>query len=508
MSDTLPSQASRCPLASEPVYPRPAPYKKHFFWRLLKGLHSWFGLLSDVDFQIPIGSVQFLGLNLFLVNDPATVKRLMVDEVDAYPKHPYTLWILEPLIGRAIFSVNGPEWARQRRLVDQAFQVAQLRRVLPQMQGAVEAMVARLDAEIAAGTTTVQPPAAPVTVEIDQEMTLVTADVIVRTILSRPLEAAEAEEIFGAFARYQRRAGQALMLRFLRLPQDKLQAYLGRHARTIRDWIRSAIDARLDPVQGDHNCVQPAQGSGDHPQPPQDLLQALIDARDPETGDRFSRDALLDQVCFLFLAGHETSASSLGMAVYLLSCFPEAQARLRAEVRSLLGSQTGAPEGPDRPLCFEDLRLLPYAAAVFNETLRLYPPVSFFIRESQSEGELVDRRCPMRSLVTISPWVIQRQEGQWPQPHAFDPARFLAESANTDDRRLGRDVWLPFGLGPRKCPGAAFALQEAVLVLAELVRRYELLPADGPAPDLVGRLTLRSRNGIRVRLRRLEPVPL
>ncbi|MBM5797607.1 MAG: cytochrome P450, partial [Cyanobacteria bacterium K_Offshore_0m_m2_072] len=92
---------------------------------------------------------------------------------------------------------------------------------------------------------------------------------------------------------------------------------------------------------------------------------------------------------------------------------------------------------------------------------------------------------------------------------AFDPNRFLSDSAasaaqSTQNRQLARDVWLPYGLGPRKCPGAAFALQEAQLVLAELVRRYELLPADGPAPDLVGRLTLRSRNGIRVRLRRLQ----
>jgi cytochrome P450 len=408
----------------------------------------------------------------------------MVDEVEQFPKHPYTLWILEPLIGRAIFSVNGPEWARQRRLVDQAFQVAQLRRVLPQMQGAVQAMVARLDALVSSE---------PVTVEIDEAMTLVTADVIVRTILSRPLEAAEAAGIFDAFARYQRRAGQALMLRLLRLPQDKLQAYLGRHARTIRQWIAAAIDARL----------------ADNATPPADLLQALIDARDPDSGEAFSREELLDQVCFLFLAGHETSASSLGMAVYLLSCFPEAQARLRAEVMELLGSQAGAPDSstaqaPDRPLTFDDLRQLPYAAAVFNETLRLYPPVSFFIRESQQDGELVDRRCPMRSLVTISPWVIQRQEGQWPQPHAFEPERFLTSADSARDRQLARDVWLPFGLGPRKCPGAAFALQEALLVLAELVRRYELLPAAGPQPDLVGRLTLRSRNGIRIKLRRLS----
>jgi len=466
-----------CPWASppvEPVYPRPAPYRKHFFWRLLKGTRSWLGLLSDVDFRIPVGSVQFLGLNLFLVNEPASVKRLLVEEVEAFPKHPYTLWILEPLIGRAIFSVNGEEWARQRRLLDQAFQVAQLRRVLPQMQGAVEAMVARLDGALTAAGDQ------PAAVEIDQEMTLVTADVIVRTILSRPLAAAEAAGIFDAFSRYQRRAGQALMLRLLRLPQRRLQAYLGRHARTIRSWIDGAIEERL-------------QAGGDADQG--DLLQALIEARDAESGSGFGRQELLDQVCFLFLAGHETSASALGMAAYLLATTPVVQQTMRQELHAVLGNRRG-------PLTFDDLRQLPYAVAVFNETLRLYPPVSFFIREAQQEGELVDRRCPLRSLVTISPWVVQRQEGQWPQPHGFAPERFLAEGGSHQDRQLARDAWLPFGLGPRKCPGAAFALQEALLVLAELVRRYELLPEPGHAPDLVARLTLRSRNGIPLRLRR------
>jgi cytochrome P450 len=473
---------SGCPLAPqhrqapEPLYPRPAPYQRLFIWRLLQGLRSWFGLLSDVDFRIPIGSVRFLGLNLFLVNQPAAVKRVLVDAVEDFPKHPFTLWILEPLIGRAIFSVNGAEWARQRCLLDQAFQVAQLRRVLPQMQGAVEAMLARLEATAGAGGAAAEQ---PVTVEIDQEMTLVTADVIVRTILSRPLQAAEAAGIFDAFARYQRRAGRALMLRLLRLPQRRLQAYLHRHAFTIRHWIDGAIEERL------------ADSTGGN-----DLLQALIEARDPDTGSRFSRAELLDQVCFLFLAGHETSASALGMAAYLLATYPEVQQRLRQELTAVLAGRSG-------PLRFDDLRNLPYPVAVFNETLRLYPPVSFFIREAQQEGELVDRRCPLRSLVTISPWVVQRQEGQWPEPHGFRPERFLAEGASAEERQLARDVWLPFGLGPRKCPGAAFALQEALLVLAELVRRYELLPDPRHAPDLVARLTLRSRNGIPLRLRRL-----
>jgi cytochrome P450 len=318
---------------------------------------------------------------------------------------------------------------------------------------------------------------------MEAEMTLVTADVIVRTILSRPLEAAEAADILRAFQRYQRRAGQALVLRLLQLPAPLLQRYLARHARTIRSWIAAVIEERL--------------AAAPEVDQPRDLLQALLEAEDPETDSRFSAEELVDQVCFLFLAGHETSASALGMACYLLARFPEAQQRLRAEVQAVLAGQ-------ERPLGFDDLRLLPYGTALFNETLRLYPPVSFFIREATADGALAESRCPMGALLTLSPWVIQRHEQHWSDPNAFRPERFLAGSATAEERAWARDAWLPFGLGPRKCPGAAFALQEALLVLAELVRRHRLLPEPGHTPDLVGRLTLRSRNGIRLRLERLS----
>lgn len=463
-------------MTQEPVYPPPEPYTPNFLRRIRRGLYSWFGLLNEWDFRIPVGALRFMGLNLLLVNEPAAVRQVLVSEVEAFPKHPYMLWILEPLIGRGIFAVNGEEWAQQRRLLDQAFQMAQLQRVMPQMAAACQASLARLEAQVAGDLV------AGRSVDADAEMTLVTADVIVRTILSRSLEGAEAEAIFAAFTRYQKRAGRALMLRLLRLPRRRLQGYLARDAAPIRAWLAAAIDARLN---------APAAHT------PGDLLAALIEARDPETGACFSREQLLDQVCVLFLAGHETSASALGMAVYLLGCFPEVQQRLRAEVLEVLGSRAGAP---DRPLGFEDLRQLSYGAAIFNETLRLYPPLSFFSRESQANTELAGSRCPMRALVTISPWVIQRHEQHWSEPNAFRPERFLSD-ANADDRRWARDAFLPYGLGPRKCPGAAFAQQEALLVLAELVRRFEVLPDPGHEPELVARLTLRSRNGIRVRLR-------
>jgi cytochrome P450 len=425
-------------MSQEPVYPPPQPYTPNFLRRIRRGLYSWFGLLNEWDFRIPVGALRFMGLNLLLVNEPAAVRQVLVSEVEAFPKHPYMLWILEPLIGRGIFAVNGEEWAQQRRLLDQAFQMAQLQRVMPQMAAACQASLARLEAQVAGDLV------AGRSVDADAEMTLVTADVIVRTILSRSLEGAEAEAIFAAFTRYQKRAGRALMLRLLRLPRRRLQSYLARDAAPIRAWLAAAIDARLNAPAG--------HAPGD------DLLAALIEARDPETGACFSREELVDQVCVLFLAGHETSASALGMAVYLLGCFPEVQQRLRAEVLEVLGSRAGAP---DQPLGFEDLRQLSYGAAIFNETLRLYPPLSFFSRESQSNTELAGSRCPMRALVTISPWVIQRHEQHWSEPNAFRPERFLSD-ANADDRRWARDAFLPYGLGPRKCPGAAFAQYAAL----------------------------------------------
>lgn len=462
-----------CPFGFEPVHPRPQPSASVYLLRLMRGLHSWLALLKPWDFEIPIGGIRFFGFHLFLVNQPAAVRQLMVEQVEQFPKHPFTLWVLQPLIGRAIFSVNGAEWERQRRLVDQAFQVAQLQRVFPQMEGATNALIARLD-PLADGRS----------LAIDAEITLVAADVIVRTILSRPLAGAEAAVIFDDFARYQRRAGQAMMLRFLRLPQGLLQRYLATHAGRIRAWIRAAIEARLAASMAGRVNGSP------------DLLQALLEAHDPVTDSRFSLEELVDQVCFLFLAGHETSASALAMAVYLLAQVPEAQARLRQEVIDALAGQQG-------PLGFEALRQLPYGTALFNETLRLYPPVSFFIREARQEVDLVEERCPVGSLLTISPWVIQRHMQHWSDPHGFRPERFLVEEASADERRLAREAFLPFGLGPRKCPGAAFALQEALLVLAELVRRFEILPDPDHSPDLVARLTLRSVNGVRVKLRRL-----
>ena len=531
--------------AREPIWPQPQPFTANLLKRLSRGLGSWFGLLNEWDFRIGIGSTNVLGLEMVLVNRPDLVRQVLVEEPEAFPKHPYTQWILEPLIGQGLFAVNGAEWQRQRRLVDQALQVTQLRRVFPLMQGAVQTMLERLESQGAAASGRRAPGLgagqadqaaqagqgkaahgneADLYFDAQEAMSLVTADVIVRTILSRPLDPCEARTIFAAFARYQRRASLVMVLRFLRLPKPWLQRLLRADAGLIRSWIAAAISERSrsqpglatgsNPVVGHQDLLAaleraqeppdppssrgPAQAAEGPAEPPGDPLEGL------DAGSRgFSQNELVDQVCVLFLAGHETSASALAMACYLLARYPEAQARFAREIEQVRGgspSPESAPS-PHRPLDYEDLRSLPYGAALLQETLRLYPPLSFFIRESQAASQLGESRCPMGALLAISPWVIQRHEQHWSEPNRFRPERFLADQASDADKQWARDAFLPFGLGPRKCPGAAFALQEALLVLAELVSRYELLDEPGQEPELVGNLTLRSRNGVQLRLR-------
>lgn len=519
--------------SSEPIWPQPQPFTANLLKRLSRGLGSWFGLLNEWDFRIGIGSTNVLGLELVLVNQPDLVRQVLVDQPDTFPKHPYTQWILEPLIGQGLFAVNGAEWQRQRRLVDQALQVTQLRRVFPLMTGAVQAMLERLEAQGAAQQAGPGPGPGQadrgntpeLSFDAQEAMSLVTADVIVRTILSTPLDPCEARTIFAAFARYQRRASLVMVLRFLRLPKTWLQRLLQPDAGLIRSWIASAIAERCRRQPGRGPNSSPATDHGD-------LLAALMRATDradtpttgcpgqaadgtgdtpsepvaggDDSGRGFSQEELIDQVCVLFLAGHETSASALAMACYLLARYPEAQARFAQEIQQVRRGfpLPGSPPSDHRPLGYEDLRRLPYGTALLQETLRLYPPLSFFIRESQAPSQLGESRCPVGALLAISPWVIQRHEQHWSEPNRFRPERFLATQANEEEKQWARDAYLPFGLGPRKCPGAAFALQEALLVLAELVSRYELLGEPGQEPDLVGNLTLRSRNGVPLRLRR------
>jgi cytochrome P450 len=221
------------------------------------------------------------------------------------------------------------------------------------------------------------------------------------------------------------------------------------------------------------------------------MLAAFIDAEDPETGKRFNDRELVDQVGIMFLAGHETSASALAWALYLIAQVPDVQRRLQAEADAVFA---------DGPLEFAKMRQLPFTRDVFRETLRLYPPVAFVPRDASEAEEMRGKQILPGSILFVSPWLMHRHTEHWEDPDVFDPDRFARQETRASEQK----AYLPFSKGPRVCLGAAFALQEAVIVLATIMRDWTLHPVQDHTPIPIARLTLRSENGIILNMERRE----
>jgi cytochrome P450 len=220
---------------------------------------------------------------------------------------------------------------------------------------------------------------------------------------------------------------------------------------------------------------------------PHDLLTLLLEAADPETGRGLSDLEVRANIVTFIGAGHETTANALSWSMYLLSKAPRARERIEREVDDVLGRG---------PVGTEHLERLVYTRAVLEEAMRLYPPVPFMSRAALAEDRIGTLRIPKGSLVTIAPYVLHRHRRLWDAPDAFDPDRFLP------DRRAGIDrfAYLPFGAGPRVCIGQAFALQEAMIVLAHAVRVARWDVDEGHDIRPVHRITLRPEGGLPVRL--------
>jgi cytochrome P450 len=241
---------------------------------------------------------------------------------------------------------------------------------------------------------------------------------------------------------------------------------------------RARLDARVAALLAGRRA-EAAAGEAER----DDLLAMLLAAReaaradgadvpplDPD-GARTLDDAWVrDEVMTIFLAGHETTASALTWAWWLLARHPEVEARLHAELDAVLGTGEAAP-GP------ADIAALPYARAVFAEALRLWPTVPMVFRRVVEPHEVATAggrwTLPRGDVVVLSPWVVQRDPRWWPEPDAFRPERWLTPAPERP-----RQAWFPFGGGARVCVGEHFALLEGALVLATVAQRWRL-EADG-----------------------------
>ncbi|HEX4927335.1 MAG TPA: cytochrome P450, partial [Burkholderiales bacterium] len=218
-----------------------------------------------------------------------------------------------------------------------------------------------------------------------------------------------------------------------------------------------------------------------------DLMRRLMAARDPETGRQMDERQLVDNLLTFYLAGHETTARALAWTLYLLARSPEWAARLEEEVATVT---RGAP------LSAEHVEGLVQVRQVLKESMRLYPPVPMMGRQAVTPTRLGAHELARGATVMMPIYAIHRHARRWPDPDAFDPARFAPER----EAALERYQYLPFGAGPRICIGMAFAMLEATAILATLVQHARFAPLEGREPYPLARVTLVPRGGMPLRV--------
>jgi len=410
-----------------------------------------------------------------LVSDPALVRHVLLDNIDNYDKRTPAFDALRVVVGNGLITSGGAFWKRQRRIAQPAFHGESVRHFAP--------VITRLATETADEWE--RAAAAGETVDACTDMMKVTLRIVAETLFGDDL-AGDADEINRVFPVI-------------------LACLSARVASPIRPplWLPTANTRRLRPALESLNRIvdrliamkRRRLDAGSGPQDGhRDLLTALMLARDEETGEAMSDAQLRDEVMTFMIAGHETTANGLSWMWYLLDRHPDEQDRLRAELVAVTGG---------RPPTVEDLPQLPRLKAVFQETIRLYPPLWMFDRRALEPDDLAGTKVAKGELVIFCPYAIHRLPELWSDPEAFRPERF--EAGHKELKNMF--AYLPFGAGPRTCIGNNLAMIEAQLIMGTLLSRFRARLADpSPVAPKPG-ITLRTSRPIGLRLERVTDQP-
>ncbi|MBK9081087.1 MAG: cytochrome P450 [Rhizobiales bacterium] len=402
------------------------------------------------------------GGRFLTVSDPQAIRRIFVDNAANYEKDALQLRVLRagsPAgAGEGLLVARGELWRRTRRTLAPLFAP---RRVATFARAMLAPAEARAERWFARGAHAVA---------IDSEMTALTYDILSATLFSDAL-AGDANGFARELAALLESIGRVHPFDALAAPDWAPRIGQGR-ARAARVWFNDAIDRLV----AERRATIAAGAAA-----PPDILTALLQAADPETGAGLSAPEIAANLFTLIAAGHETTARALGWTLHLLARAPLWQDAAASEARGL---------GADPATWLDEA---PVIRACLEEAMRLFPPVPFMSRASQGPDRLAGVEIGKGVLVCVAPWVLHRHRLLWDRPETFDPARFLPGARE----RIDRFAYLPFGAGPRICIGMGFAMQEGVIALAALLRRARFAPI-GEEPDIVHRITLRPRRTLRL----------
>jgi len=424
-------------------------------------LEAW----TAAHFEEPIVTTGLSIGRVAVVNEPSAIRRVLMTNTENYQKDWLQRRVLSAALANGLLTVESDRWKLQRRALAPLFSRKTVLSFSPAMVEAAETLIDRLyqrEDQI---------------VDFSDESTRITVDVLERTIFSDGF-GRDPNEVRAAMSAYFDTVGRIDPFDILGLPsvvprptRMKLKPTLRFFEKTVDDII-AMRQRRL----------------AAHPKNvPPDILTLLLKARDPETGAALSDIDIRANILTFIAAGQETTANCITWTLYLLSQSREWRERVRAEADQEFD---GSLEG------FADR--LPVTRAVIDETNRLYPPITAISRIALGPDELAGEPIKPGTMIVIAPYVLHRHRALWTKPNHFDPSRFLGDERT----RIDRFAYLPFGVGPRICIGATFAIQEALIMVAALMRHFTLEMASECIPWPVQKVTLRPKDGLRMIVRR------
>lgn len=426
-------------------------------------------VLPQGAYEQPIVTLDSGRSRIFWVTAPELVEEVLIKRAADFQKTPVEKRVFERTLKDGVLSSDGPLWRWQRRTMAPLFRPAEILAYIPGMTQPAEDLLAKWRR---ARPGSIQ--------QIDADMVEATFSVIARTMLMGG-EPREAAIIKRETAVSLTNMSWEILYGFLRMPQwlpHPASWTLDRSARRLRGAVGAIIARR-----------QADGGGGD------DLLGRLLAARDPETGAPMSMEQLINNLLTLLEAGHETTSRALAWTLYLLARAPDWQDKVRAEVAAVCG------EGRIEP---EHVARLGVTAQVLKESMRLYAPVPVMTRVAIRPVEIGGFTIRPGGIAVIPIFAIHRHTMLWEDPGRFDPTRFEPER----EASYPRTQFMPFGGGQRVCLGASFAMTEATVILATLIRgaRFDWDGKHNPEP--VSRVTLQPRGGMPLKVTMLGQAAL
>jgi cytochrome P450 len=394
---------------------------------------------------------------LYLLKHPDHVRHVLVDNARNYEKPLRAMRALKLILGNGLVTSEGSFWLRQRRIAQPAFHRSAI-------ASFADAMVRAADRMVDGWIPTIEQrrPLA-----LSEEISALTVRIISETVLGTVLE----DDV--------RRIAQAVGFANTFIHDRSFSLFpVPERVPTSRNRTFRRESATLDEII--YRIIEERRA---HPNGRKSLVGMLLEAKDAETGESMSDEHLRDELMTIFVAGHETTSTALAWTFYLLSKHPDVERRLRNDIAAVLG---------DQPPTLDCLPRLPLLEQVVKESMRLYPPIWLLGRSAIAADEVGGVEIQKGSIVIASPYLTHRLPELWDNPEGFDPGRFASDATQARPRF----AYYPFAGGPRQCIGDNFAMMEAQLILATVLRRVRLSLAPWQHVEPEALVTLRPRFGM------------